>query len=111
MLKEALEACELSNVRTQGPSFTWSNNRFDEGYTKERLDRAIANREWHQIFSSSCVFVFPAIKLDHCPLHLVPTSFSNPEVDSNFNNRRKFLFRWEAAWQSHEGCFDTIKEA
>lgn len=111
IFREALEACKLSDVKTQGPRFTWSNNRLDEGFNEKRLDRAMASPRWHQRFSSSIVSVLPTIKSDHCPLHLVPTSSSSLDFGPNYSSRRNSLFKWESAWHSFEGCSDTIKEA
>lgn len=33
------------------PKFTWSNNRRDVNFTKERLGRVVANSKWHEIFN------------------------------------------------------------
>jgi hypothetical protein len=42
----ALEDCDLSDLGFSGPRYTWCNNRSDGNFTQERLDRAVANREW-----------------------------------------------------------------
>ncbi|KAG6730254.1 hypothetical protein I3842_01G071200 [Carya illinoinensis] len=71
MFCEALEFCALSGIYTKGPKFTWTNNRRDRGFTREKLDRAIANMEWHQSFSNSLCTVLPAVRSDHNPLFIV----------------------------------------
>lgn len=88
IFKEALEFCDLSDVKAWGPSFTWSNNRTYEGFTKEMLDRVVANLEWHQLFSSFIVLVLLAIKSNHCSLHLVIFKSSNPNLSNRNNSRR-----------------------
>lgn len=65
--REALEFCSLIEIHTKGLKFTWANNRRGMGFTKERLDRVVANLEWHQRFSDSNCLVLPALKSDQCP--------------------------------------------
>ncbi|XP_042944695.1 uncharacterized protein LOC122278581 [Carya illinoinensis] len=43
MFREALEWCSLNKLRTEGPKFTWSNNRTGMNHTKELLDCALGN--------------------------------------------------------------------
>jgi hypothetical protein len=40
-----LEDCLLSDLGFSRPKFTWSNERDDEAFTQERLDRVVANSE------------------------------------------------------------------
>jgi hypothetical protein len=41
--KGALEDCHLSDMGATGPKFTWHNGRQGRDFTKERLDRVVAN--------------------------------------------------------------------
>jgi len=43
---EALEECRLCDLGYTDPRFTWSNRCNDKTFTKERLNRAVANIEW-----------------------------------------------------------------
>jgi hypothetical protein len=45
-----LKDCLLSDLGFSGPKFTWSNERDDEAFTQERLDRMVANSEWCEYF-------------------------------------------------------------
>lgn len=47
--KNALEDSHLSDLDFQGPKFTWNNGRINHGFTKERLDRVVANKEWCEL--------------------------------------------------------------
>jgi hypothetical protein len=40
-----------------GSKFTWCNNREDNNFIKERLDRVVANLEWYDIFEG-WIFLF-----------------------------------------------------
>lgn len=44
--KEALEDCCLNDLGFLGPKYTWNNGMQDAMFTKERLDRAMANVGW-----------------------------------------------------------------
>ncbi|XP_042958050.1 uncharacterized protein LOC122293561 [Carya illinoinensis] len=48
--RQAVEICGLYDVHHLGQYFTWSNNRRGEDFTKERIDRAMANKEWQELF-------------------------------------------------------------
>lgn len=45
----ALEECKLSDLGFRGSKFTWTNCRTDGTFIKERLDQAVANREWCEL--------------------------------------------------------------
>jgi hypothetical protein len=62
------EYCGLSDLGFKGPKFTWSNGHQDEFVIKERLDRAVANHAWCELFMRREILVLPARTLDHSPL-------------------------------------------
>ncbi|XP_042988623.1 uncharacterized protein LOC122316153 [Carya illinoinensis] len=102
--REAIMDCSLNPIKTQGPKFTWANNRRDGNFTKEKLDRAMANLNWLQNFSESCCHVLPAMKSDHSPF-LVQVSGKDGTPPS-----KPFLFRFEAAWNLKESVLNPIRE-
>jgi hypothetical protein len=68
LFREALEECYLSDLGYKGPSFTWTNGQEGEGFVKARLDRAVANRGWCELYQLVDVCVLAARSLDHKPL-------------------------------------------
>jgi hypothetical protein len=44
--REALEECGLCDLGYTGPRFTWCSKRTDRHFTKEWLDRVVANQKW-----------------------------------------------------------------
>jgi hypothetical protein len=66
--RQALEDCELCDLGFIGSRFTWSNCRTDVSYTQERLDRAVANREWCTLFPVASVTILAACSSDHNPI-------------------------------------------
>jgi hypothetical protein len=49
--RNALDECGLTDLGYSDDTFTWCNHSHCEGgYIRERLDRAVANLEWHSLF-------------------------------------------------------------
>ncbi|KAG6652330.1 hypothetical protein CIPAW_06G177100 [Carya illinoinensis] len=44
--RDALECCSLNLVMTLGSKYTWANNRSGQNFTREQLDKALANPAW-----------------------------------------------------------------
>jgi hypothetical protein len=65
---QALDTCGLGDLGHVGPCFMWSNGRADDFFTKERLDRALANRKWCSLFSYVTINVLAASSSDHNPI-------------------------------------------
>jgi hypothetical protein len=51
-----------------GPEFTWSNRRLGSALVRVRLDRAVANPEWFQMFPSAVVSHLVVPSSDHMGL-------------------------------------------
>ncbi len=75
-----------------GPRFTWSNQHTHNSFTQERLDRALGDREWCQLFPNVIVSVLEAICFDHNPILV---AFKEYKESNCFN---KGGFKFEAAW-------------
>jgi exonuclease III len=90
--REVLEECSLSDLGFMGSKYTWNNGREDDGFIKERLDRAVANLGWCSLFQKVEVKVLAARMSDHKPLLL---SFSD-DVSRIVGSHRgsKFEARW-----------------
>jgi hypothetical protein len=66
--RTVLEICQLCDLGYSGSHFTWSNNRMDDSFTKERLELALANMEWFSRFQSVMVKTLAARTSDHSPI-------------------------------------------
>ncbi|KAF5463963.1 hypothetical protein F2P56_014082 [Juglans regia] len=103
--REALEMGGLFDLGWKGDKYTWSNKHGDETFTKERLDRAVANIRWKRMFKEGWVEVLAARCSDHRPILL----YVNQKFSSE--RKRKRLFRYEAKWSLEEDCEEVIKRA
>lgn len=61
----ALEISGLIDLGWKKQKFTWLNHHLDDTYTRERLDRAMANKEWLYEFGGTGVEVLVFERLDH----------------------------------------------
>lgn len=68
--RTTLEECNLSDLGFMGSKFTWMNCRTDMTFTKERLDRAVASKNWCEIYTQAEVHVMVTCSSDHKPLIL-----------------------------------------
>ncbi|XP_059436330.1 uncharacterized protein LOC132169290 [Corylus avellana] len=103
--REALEACNLSDLGALGPKFSWHNGRQGNEFTKERLDRAVVNLQWCDWFPSAEVAVLASRASDHNPLLI------NLQARERGSNLNRHQFRYEARWSKMAGMKEIIKKA
>lgn len=93
MFRDALDFSNLTDVKLKGYSFTWCNGRV-EGLIEERLDRAVANSNWHDLFRNACTDTVVWDSSDHYPICI---SLDESLVADGHNKlRKKKMFRFEA---------------
>jgi hypothetical protein len=100
-----LEDCHLGDLGYTGSGFTWSNRRSDATFTKERLDRAVANSEWCTKFPVVTVMILAAHTSNHNP---VCVQFSEQPMERQSYKRS---FKFEDSWHTDEECKEIIKAA
>ena len=92
----------LEDLGSSGPTMTWSNGRPGLANTLVRLDRAVANYEWRQMFPEATLRVLPRIYSDHSPILMLmnglcppPTPFLRP-------------FRMQDMWLDHRDFHELV---
>ncbi|GAV77269.1 LOW QUALITY PROTEIN: Exo_endo_phos domain-containing protein/DUF4283 domain-containing protein, partial [Cephalotus follicularis] len=86
---ECLKVIEVDDIHSVGHFFTWSNKRAGNFAVNKKLDRALANWHWHNLFSYSMAhFHNPGVS-DHSPV----TVFLMDRRTSG-NRPFKFLNLW-----------------
>lgn len=103
LFREALTNGNLYDLGWKGDRFTWSNLHADESFTKERLDRAVANPEWREEYKESWVEVLVSSTSNH-KLLLVHVQKQKEVVGV-----KRRSFKYEANWALEDDCELVIK--
>ncbi|XP_056694850.1 uncharacterized protein [Spinacia oleracea] len=90
-----MESNGLIDLGFSGPRYTWFRGDTPSTFKAARLDRFMANEEWHLKFEDAAVKHLPKACSDHCPIILSTNGFAPiPMVLKPF--------RFQAAWLTHE---------
>ncbi|XP_042942876.1 uncharacterized protein LOC122277060 [Carya illinoinensis] len=99
------ESCSFFDMGYVGNKFTWTNGRSGQAFIKERIDRALCNVEWSELFPFSKVYNLPTLSSDHCPILVSMEQF---ELDST---RKARPFKYEASWALKEDFNEVLEKA
>lgn len=99
--RNALRNCPLIDMGFIGHKFTWETTR--EGGIEVRLDRAVANQKWLDLFPNFKVVHLNATSSDHLPV-LVDWWGRKKEW-------HKKLFRYEEGLSVKKGCIEMVGSA
>lgn len=102
--QEALHHCGLTDLPTVGSKFTWANNRHRQNFTKEKLDRAMANQALLNFPIDICCAILPVIKSDQAPL------LTKVKSKNVFRAKRPYIFQYEMFWEVRDECYNIIRE-
>uniref|UniRef100_A0A803P367 RNase H type-1 domain-containing protein n=1 Tax=Cannabis sativa TaxID=3483 RepID=A0A803P367_CANSA len=88
---DALGECGLCDMELYGYPYTWERHRGTDDWVEVRIDRALVNQSWLDLFPTAKLFNLEASNSDHCPLHLVPHNATM--VASNRVFRKRFFWK------------------
>ncbi|KAF5449972.1 hypothetical protein F2P56_030362 [Juglans regia] len=103
--RKALDDNRLFDLGWKGNKYTWSNKHMDSTFTKERLDRAVANLKWSETFCDRVVETLNVVQSDHMALML------DLRQQYLVNRKRRRLFRFEAKWIRDEEGAGVVERA
>ena len=94
LFRDCLNECGLVDLGFTGPKYTWTNRQSGDDHVKVRLDRAVANDAFQDLFAECQVENAITTTSDHLAISIsledAPTSIVKPQVQHGF--------RFEAAW-------------
>ncbi|KAB2625369.1 hypothetical protein D8674_017029 [Pyrus ussuriensis x Pyrus communis] len=76
-LNRFLSEGNLISIPASGVLFTWCNGHKDNTVIYERLDRAIANSDWINLYPKASLHKYPIFGSDHSPILLDTNSMYN----------------------------------
>ncbi|XP_074283903.1 uncharacterized protein LOC141608447 [Silene latifolia] len=102
--RDAVDECGLLDVRFEGYEFTYDNRQIGEPNRQCRLDRAMGNEAWFDLFPYAKLEHLTREWSDHAPIKLW--------LDRREMQRgRKKLFPFEQVWVGEDGCEEAIRRA
>ncbi|KAL9689836.1 hypothetical protein QQ045_010227 [Rhodiola kirilowii] len=101
--KECLVDCGLSDLNYKGDPFTYTNRRKGEQEVRARLDRAVANQKWRELFPQAVVKHGFSYTSDHLPIILY--------LEEEIRDRHSRMPKFEPMWIRHEQFKETVSQA
>ncbi|WOK92021.1 hypothetical protein Cni_G00712 [Canna indica] len=92
----------LLDVKYQGNSFTWCNNRSGAKRIQARLDKVLINWKWFNMFGLNSVKHLNMIASDHRPILFLAEN-------KRFIREKKMRFVFELYWMDYEELEEVIK--
>ncbi|KAF7808313.1 reverse transcriptase [Senna tora] len=92
----------LWTLKYKGSKFTWTNKQEGEAHIKERIDRAMCNSKFKEVFCKAIFFRLEPIGSNHC-------SFALHSEFKDIKTPRQFKF--EQMWLSHDGFPNVVKDS
>lgn len=99
-----MKVCNLFYLENQWDIFTWSNRHAVDILTKARLNIALVNMPWSQIYNMVKVENLVSRSSVHKPI----LSTCNCQNFGKVNKER--IFRYEATWNLIEGCSTIVDQ-
>ncbi|XVF52633.1 hypothetical protein PTKIN_Ptkin05aG0033900 [Pterospermum kingtungense] len=87
--RKVLDDLELENLGFEGHCFTWKRGRSRKNWVMERLDRAVVNQSWKDLFPHFKVPNLVSSRSDHSPI-VVDTLGNQPKEETFWMQRAKF---------------------
>jgi hypothetical protein len=106
LFRHCLMDCRLTDLGYSGYPFTWDNRREGSDNVQARLDRAMGDIAFLQLFPQTCVEHIPSEESDHFAL-LIKVAVEAPRHAPS----RSKGFMFEEMWTRHEMYEETVIEA
>jgi hypothetical protein len=92
LFRDALTFCDLHDLGFSGLPYMWDIGRSGNANVLVRLDRAVADPTWQEIYSDARVWHLISSRSDHCLVQVELTRDA-------WENRGTHTFRYEIMWE------------
>ncbi|XP_074306230.1 uncharacterized protein LOC141641471 [Silene latifolia] len=99
--QDCVDVCGLMDLPAQGAFFTWINKQEPGSMVFSRIDRAMTNDEWLNMYPDTSTVFHPEGLFDHCPCTITMC----PVVE-----RKKGSFKYFNIWSKDPEFVDIVKE-
>lgn len=99
---EAIQSVGLIDINLIGHQYTWERGRDIDNWMEFRLDRALTNLAWLNLFPMAKLYNNEGTTSDHSPILLIP------QVPPNIHTQ--YHFRFENAWMTEPLCEVIVRE-
>jgi hypothetical protein len=105
--RDCLQDCELMDLGFEGPKFTWNNRQDCDTNIKVRLDRAVSNGHFSQVFQNCSVENLITTSSDHYAILVSLKGSSRVTTQHSVQQG----FRFEAMWLRAPDYHDVMEKA
>ncbi|KAK6152957.1 hypothetical protein DH2020_012596 [Rehmannia glutinosa] len=105
LFRDTLTHLNVFDLGFEGSHFTWDRLSLHPRTQRARLDRAISNPGWKDLFPWSRVRHIPSFSSDHSLIHI---QIRNRDPSAYRGHKRR-PFRFEALWVRVKDCEEIIK--
>ncbi|XP_074313417.1 uncharacterized protein LOC141648588 [Silene latifolia] len=95
--RDAVDDCGLRDVDFDGYEFTYDNGQAEDDNRQSRLDRAMGNERWFEIFPRAKLIHMDREWSDHAPIKLLLNARDEEQGSSGGR-----IFRFEQMWELQE---------
>lgn len=100
---EVIVDTNLIDMELVGYQYTWERGKGTADWIEERLDRALINPAWLDLFPMAKLYNLEDTSSDHCPIMLI--------TEEKIKSTGKRPFRFENAWLTDPMCHQLVLES
>ncbi|XP_074315160.1 uncharacterized protein LOC141651341 [Silene latifolia] len=103
--REAIDDCGIRDVAFEGYDFTYDNGQEEPDNRQSRIERAMGNERWFDMFPRARLIHMDREWSDHSHIKVI----LQPRPDRDVRGGK--VFRFEQIWVGEEGCEEAIRKA
>ncbi|XP_074265789.1 uncharacterized protein LOC141588233 [Silene latifolia] len=101
--REAVDEIGLTDLRFEGYVYTFDNGQEGDSNRQCRIDRAMVNEEWRELFPYTKLLYLDKEWSDHAPIKVM----FDERIRTEEGGQKKF--RFEHIWVGEDGCEEAVR--